>query len=57
MLGKPASQTVQDEGKRRLYEALAAHGIQPLADSADPEAVEPEPASIEPTPSAGPIGS
>ena len=55
MLGKPASQTVQDGEKRRLHEALAAHGIQPLAESCDPDAAKPETASIEPTPSVRPI--
>ena len=56
MFGKPASQSVQNQEKRRLYEALAAHGIQPLADSVDCEAAEPELASIKQPPSARPIG-
>ncbi len=56
MFGKPASQSVQNEEKRRLYEALAAHGIQPLADSGESETTEPELNSIKQPPSARPIG-
>lgn len=56
MFGKPASQSVQNEEKRRLYEALAAHGIQPLADSGESETTEPELDSIKQPPSARPIG-
>jgi hypothetical protein len=32
MPGKPASRPVQDEDRRRLHEALAAHGMLPMVE-------------------------